>query len=452
MSLTDEFLDALQALERGSAGPVDAVAHRMRRHVADSVAIALAAAPEPGLAEPLIEGAGPAQARGCAIPGRDERLAAPAAAFVHASLAHALDYDDIHDLARLHPTTVCLPAAWATLGADTTSTRDEAAFLQALAIGNEALCRLGLAARPVGDGAVGSWFTTQLFGALAAALVAARILGLDRDRTRHALGLAYMQSAGAKEPAFGTGTTARRIYPGFAAMAGVQAARLARAGVSGPADPVGGAAGIYRAYLGREADDELRACLLDRSRWEAADVAMKPWPTCRLSHPYVGSALALRETVPRTPDRLVLQVNASARRLCEPLPARIRPATLPDATYSIPFVTALAWVHGAPTLRLLRPQVLRDEAVLSLASRIEVVAGAPDGPGHPRGEVQAWIDGECRAWPTVPPADLDDTALRAKFDDALACAGRDDADALWAGIVADRGHLLEALDAACRAA
>ena len=448
MSLTEDFLDTLEALAAGAAGALAPVRQCMRRHTADSLGIALAATAEPGLAARLIEGVGPPVAQGPGVPGCRERLPAAAAAFVHSVLAHALDFDGIHDLARLHPTSVCLPAVWAARGQ---GADDEDRLLDALALGNEALCRLGLAAKPVGDGPVSLWFTTQLFGTLAAALAAARVMGLDRDGQRNALGLAYMQSAGGKEPAFGTGSTARRIYPGFAAMSGVQAARLAAAGVSGPADPLGGAAGIYRTYLGESPDASMRECLLGRSHWHALDVDIKPWPTCRLSHPYIGAALRLRPADGRLPERLVLQVNASARRLCEPREGRARPATLPDATYSIPFVTALTWVHGEPTLRRLRPEVLHDPAVLALAARIELVGGAPDAPGHPVGVVTAWLDGQERSSPTVPPGPLDDATLRAKFDDALAQAGRRDAEALWQGIVVQPGRLLASLEAACAA-
>jgi 2-methylcitrate dehydratase PrpD len=48
-------------------------------------------------------------------------------------------------------------------------------------------------------------------------------------------------------------------------------------------------------------------------------------------------------------ERLDLGVNASPRRLCTPLEQRLRPATLADAKYSAPFVTAATLVHDEPS-------------------------------------------------------------------------------------------------------
>lgn len=455
MTLTEEFLATLAALRTGAAGPLAPVLRRTRRHVADSCAIALGATRDAAFVDALVAGIGPAGRVGSPLLGRADRLAPTAAAFTNAALAHTLDFDDIHDLARLHPTTVCFPAAWAALGVASAGLDAAAAqrrLLEAVALGNEALCRLGLAAQPTGDGPVSGWFTTQLFGAFGAAIAAAHALGLDAAATRDALGLAYMQTAGGKEPAFGTGSTARRIYPAFAAMAGVQAALLARAGLSGPADPLGGAAGVFHIYLQQDVAAQ-RELLLSRNRWHASDVSFKPWPCCRLSHPYVVAALPLRQALQgRVPQRLVLRVNESARRLCEPLPARIRPATLSDATYSIPFVTAFTLVHGEPTLPTLDERALGDEAVLALAARMTIEGDMPDKPGHPVGRVEAQLDdGSLLEAATAAPAELDDVALRRKFDDCLAAAGRRDADELWVGLVATPGGVLAALDAAAAA-
>jgi hypothetical protein len=217
-------------------------------------------------------------------------------------------------------------------------------------------------------------------------------------------------------------------------MTGVTAARLAATGMKAPAGSLDGSAGLWRLYLRREPDAELRDALHDTTRWDSLATEIKPWPCCRLSHPYVAAALSLREALAGRPvERLVVGVNASALRLCEPLAARLSPATLADAKYSVPFVTAATLVHGAPTLQLFGDALLVDPQVRALLARIEVRPGLPDRAGHPPARLQAWLHGsEVAIDAAADGVDApDDRATGAKF---LACArwgGHPDGGMLW---------------------
>jgi 2-methylcitrate dehydratase PrpD len=362
-----------------------------------------------------------------------------AAAFVNSSLIHILDYDDIHDVGRLHPSTCVLPAALAAAQAAPVSDDD---LVDAVALGNELMCRLGMACAPQGEGPGSEWFLTQLFGYLGAGIAAGMVLGLDSERLVSCLGLAYMQLAGGKEAGFGTGATSRGIYPAFAAQGGLQAAFLAQAGVTGPVGALDGAAGLFRIYLAGALSSRQSALLLDFSHWHAMRVDIKPWPSCRLSHPYVAVALAARSACKDFPAaRVRVAVNPSAGRLCRPLAQRRRPLTLQDAKYSIPFMTAYALVHGAPSLSGLTLDVLRDEAVLAVADRIELEDSLADNPGHPQA-VLTLLDGDrVVREESFDPGDLQvgEAAARRKFDDCLHHAGwREQASSLWGAIMHGR--------------
>ncbi len=395
---------ARQALERRARIPDD-VAAKVRLHVADAIGIALAGRRE----SPLAAEAVPAFA--------------PAVAFRYAALMHVLDYDDIHDAARLHPTTVTLSAALAAAQAVGASLAD---VRGAVAVGNELMCRMGLMWKPSGSGPGSDWFLTQLLGYFAGALSAGLVMGFDEDALVSALGLAYMQAAGAKEAGFGVGSNARSIYPAFAALGGVHSALLARAGIDGPPSALEGAAGLFHAYFGRQPDGQALELLLDPEAWHFRATEVKPWPCCRLSHPYVAAAFALRETLPREPiARVVALVNASAAKLCRPLAARRVPQTLQDAKYSIPFMTAFALVHGRADLSVLNPAVVNDARVLELAQRVEIEESLPDGPGHPPAVVVVEAGGhEFRSGVGRPPV-LDAAGIRAKFEACLLSAGLD---------------------------
>lgn len=412
--------------------PPERLIARTRLHVADATAIALAASARSPMTAQLLGSTIGAHGP-CRVIGRGERLPPGLAAYVNAALVHTLDFDDIHDLARLHPTAVTLPAALA--AADLVDATGET-VLRGVLLGNELMCRLGCAWAPGGSGPGSEWFLTQLFGYFGAALAAGIVLGLPEDGLVSALGLAYMQAAGGKQAGFGTGSDARSIYPAFAAMGGTHAALQARAGVTGPEEALDGAAGLFRIYLGGDAGPEQVAQLLDAGAfaWEATEI--KPWPSCRLSHPYLAAALAVRAQLGGAPPlHVVIGVNASAARLCRPLAARRRPATLQDAKYSIPFMTSFMLVHGRVDLDNLTAAALADPAVLALAGRIEIRDGLPDRPGHPPAEITAAFAGGTATGRMAGALALDAAQVAAKFRACLRHAGIASlADPLWSAL------------------
>jgi len=443
--LSVELARALQHLR--AKGIPEEVKRSVRLHIADAIGIGIAARSSElagcvTSAQHALSGPGP-----CSLLGGG--AAAPAsAAFINASLIHILDYDDIHDQGRLHPGPVALPAAMAALETTgMTAAAADKALIEAVALSTELMCRLGLAWSPKGQGAGADWFLTQLFGYVAAAVAAAGVLGLDEDRVVSAIGLAYMQAAGGKQAGFGTGATARAIYPAFAAQGGLQAALLAQAGLTGPEGALDGDAGLFPVYFGGHLGQAQRAALLDFGHWHCLDVDFKPWPCCRLSHPYVAVALAARERLRGSECRRVIaEVNASAARLCRPLDQRRRPATLQDAKYSIPFMTAFALVRGAPTLDNLNESVLHDQAILDMAQRIEVEEALADNAGHPAAVLHVEQAGEPPSRHAFEAADLhmDQAAVKSKFVQCLRYADRaGDAETIWLAIM--EGRIMDAV-------
>lgn len=380
------------ALQATGAIPPE-VRDKTRVHVADSVAIAHAASVQ-AVGRDITsitartDGAGPAH-----VLGSTDRLSPVGAAFANSALIHALDFDDVHDLARLHPTAVALPAALA--AADLAGNADRRPVEQAVAVGNELMCRLGTAIAPAGTGPAADWFLTQLLGYVGAAVAAGLVMDLDEPALVSAIGLATMQAAGAKEAGFGVGSTARAIYPAFAASGGLRSAVLAAGGLVGPPRGLDGDAGLFHLYLGGPLDPVQAEQLVDPlRRWDFMETQLKRWPCCRLSHPYVAATLQARSDLdPELVTRIVVRADPAAARLCRPLGARTRPQTLTDAKYSIPFLVAFTLVHGAPDLDNLTDAALDDQHVLRVARSVEVVETGTDSAGEPEAYIAFASDG-----------------------------------------------------------
>lgn len=272
-----------------SADLPDDVLRLTQAFVLDTLGVLAAGTTAPGIAEL-------ADALGAMEPGGglsklllDGRTATPlTAAFVNASAAHALDFDDTHDVARVHAFSVVLPVAMA--AAEMRGGVGGREFLAALAIGAEVFCRFGLACpHHLAKG----WHPTTGFGCFAAAATAAKILELDADQTLHALALAYVQMSGNTQ-SIADGALSKRLGPGFAARNGLVAAQIARAGLTGPRRFLEGEGGLFALY----ADGNGRPDLLIEglgAHWHLRDLSMKPYPCCRCTHTLIHIGLDLHK-------------------------------------------------------------------------------------------------------------------------------------------------------------
>ncbi|WSG11291.1 MmgE/PrpD family protein [Nonomuraea sp. NBC_01738] len=290
-------------------------------------------------------------------------------------LTHTLDYDDTHAGGLVHATAPVMPVALA-VGEETGAT-GQAIMLAALA-GYEAVCRFG-AAVPHGFHAHGL-HATAACGPLAAALVAARLYGLSAGRTVDALGIAGSQAGGLLE-FLNTGASTKQLHPGFAAHAGVLAARLARAGATGPDTVLEGEHGLYGALLGRPGTNPVR----DLGRvWEVTRITIKPYPACQLLHAALDAARLARQQVARQDiGSVVAQVHPDAAALvCGP--GKERPRTPYDAKFSLPWCVAAMLIDGEVTTETFRDIGRADVADLAARVATEIAdlpCAAADQPG-----------------------------------------------------------------------
>lgn len=379
MTLAREITRMLLA-KRASITPQ--MRSKAKLHIIDTLGIGVAASYRSPVAKELLAALTLGGTSGhCGVLGLAGGYPPANAALTNGALSHILDYDDIHDDARIHPTSVTLYAALA--AAEVSGAKGDA-LIDATIIGGEMISRFAMLIKPKGSGPGAYWFLSQLFGYLGGCFAAGVAMDFDEDQIVSSLGLAYMTLAGGKEPAFGMGSTARGIYTGLAAQGGAQAAILTKAGITGPDTSLDGTAGLFSLYLGVELTAAQKDTLTDPAPWLWADTNLKPWPSCRTSHPFVATAVALRQQVPlEAISRIIVTVNARAEFLCKPIEQRRQPKTMADAKYSIPFMVAFALAQERIDLVSLSEQSLTDPTILALAQKIEIDASLPDTPGTP---------------------------------------------------------------------
>ena len=313
--------------------------------------------------------------------GAGRRMAAAEAAFVNGVLAHSLDYDDTHLPSILHPSASVVPAS---LAVAEWREATGAALVDAVAVGLEIAVRLGMGGYdPRARQSVyfeRGQHATSICGAVGSAAAAARLLELDADRIADAMGVACSMASGIIE-ANRAGGTVKRLHCGWAARAGVTAAQLAARGITGPRTAVEGRFGLFRAFLGEDADTAAVTSELG-SRWEAERIFYKPYPANHFTHAAIDAAIGLRRRGLRPDDvaSAVLEVAPpTVRTIGDPIDAKRTPETGYLAQFSGPYAVAAGLLGGnglGVGLGDFSDDLARDPARRELMARIDV-AGDP---------------------------------------------------------------------------
>jgi len=280
---------------------------------------------------------------------------APEAAWLNATAAHALDYDDAAQ--RGHISVVVVPAVLAEAEA---LEADGRRMVAAYAAGYEAWAEL--MRREPDHYHNRSWHPTGMFGAIAAAAACASLRGLTPTQTAHALAIAASQGAGLIA---NFGSMTKPYHAGRAAHAGVMAARLAQRGFTAAVDALEHPKGLLRGLSPAGRVDVASPVEAGRD-WKLprGGVNIKKYPTCFATHRALDGMLALLQDHPLRPGE-VERIEVTISRRNRATLRFARPQTALEAKFSMQFAMACALVArrcGLPELHetfLLRADVQR---------------------------------------------------------------------------------------------
>jgi 2-methylcitrate dehydratase PrpD len=404
---------------------------QVRRAAIDTIGVMLAGASEPVAhitrTVARVEGGAPL----CTVIGSALRTSPTWAALCNGAAGHAHDFDDTNFALMGHPSVPLLATALACAEAEPT---DGATVALAYLIGFEVSAALGLALNP-GHYTRG-WHATATLGTVGCAAAAARLRGLDVAQTVHALGIAASLASGLKE---NFGSMTKPYHAGHAALNAVTAVALARAGMTASPTALDGSQGFAAAFSGEKlspgAFDELgREWQIVRS-----GIAVKPYPSCALTHSAIDALIDLRARHHLTPA-LIDDVEVGVNHVVPEVLRHPAPTNALERKFSMPYCAAAALGRGRVAIDDFEDGPVRDADVAALVPRVRMVVD----PSLPEGlDQQAWSrvtvrlrDGRTLAEPPRgasghPDAPLSDGQLREKF---LACAAgvlaRGDAEAL----------------------
>ena len=312
------------------------------------------------------------------ILGRNETLAAPAAALCNGTATHGFELDDLLDEAIVHPGAIVVPAALAAAEAiDAPGSR----LLLGIIAGYEAINRVGLAigVEPARRG----HHQTALAGPLGAVMAAGVVMNLSRAHLTAAVGLACSTSSGTKSFAAGTGGgMMKRMHAGRAAEAGVRMAQLAARGFTAPPTALDGHFGLLEVLAGKSARPEQLALDLGR-RWAVEQVYVKVYPCCAWIQATVQQLVAMRGAQPVKAEevkKLRIGVCSYAARNN----GNVAPPDTMGAQYSLPYCAALAVTADPRDPAMYFGDQLDEPARRKLARRIELVVDPEMETAYPK--------------------------------------------------------------------
>jgi 2-methylcitrate dehydratase PrpD len=346
----------------------DAVVKTVKSLMLDTLGVIGGAAAAPGIAalnERLAKWERTGSATGLTT---RRKYSPPSAALANGAAAHALDFDDQHDPARVHTSCVVLPALLAT--AEDVGKIGGRDFVLAMAIGAELHARLGLACyNSLGKG----WHPTMIFGTLAAAVAAGRLLGLDAEGLQNALGMAFHQASGSAQ-SMRDGVISKRLGAGFAARNAVVGAFLAADGLTGTRRTLEGNAGLFALYERNEVNTDVLMQGLG-STWRTPEYSFKPYPCCRCNHTPIGLGVRLHAEGVRAEDVEAIEIRMGhVNWLTVGEPYDVARDSVVHAQFNAAYSFARALGDGRVDLKTYTKEAIADRRIVALARVTKVIS------------------------------------------------------------------------------
>jgi 2-methylcitrate dehydratase PrpD len=336
-----------------------------KKSIFDTLGVTMAASGmEPAvrsLVETVKESGGTQEA---SILGFGGKVPAMMAAFANGAMSHSLDFDDQTPWGA-HPDSSVVPSTLALAERKGGITGKQ--LITAVAVGQDMFARFRQFIGWRQD-----WNFTSAVGVFSAAAAASHVLGLNRQQTAHAFGIASMQACGTMELIFGIGSDLRGMYAGFTSKGAVLAALLAQKGITGIGGVFEGKTGIFNTYFGGRYDREKMLQDLG-TNFMGGTTLYKAWPAVGNSHTYIHATLELMKEARLSAndiEEIRVYVGDFTQEMCTPLEIRRAPSTLVDAKFSLPFLVGIAAAKGRMGVSQLSPEGLRDPEVLAMAKRV----------------------------------------------------------------------------------
>lgn len=282
------------------------------------------------------------QAGPCTVVGEVDRRPSHYAALLNGAFAHAMDFDDTHRRAVMHPGAPIFSTLMAVAEEKGCSGRE---FLTAAIAAYDVINKIGMAE---GDGVHKRGFhPTATTGIFAATLGAGRLLGLSRVQAINAMGINVSQAAGSQQFVEFGGWN-KPFHVGMAAHNSIFALALAKRGFIGATSPLEGRFGYFFSYSADGWDPAKITGL--GTEFEVMYTSIKPYPCCRYNHAIIEAGVELVRDNHLAPEDIAsidAYINPTGHNIVsEPVHVKREPTSIVLGQFSLYFAAAVAAVDG----------------------------------------------------------------------------------------------------------
>ena len=281
------------------------------------------------------------------------------AALINGMAGAAYSYFDSYSSAHLHP-GVAHTAALLAVAERTKPSGAE--FLSAYAAGIEVACRLTKAIALAPAEADVGWSMGAIVSGVSSALAAGRLLGLNKEQSAWAMGIAAAAASGTRSE---LGTMTGSLLFGQAAHIGVRSALLGLNGFTSSARSLEGKYGFARMFSRRPNLSSLVERL--EESYECLSISYKPYPTDIAIHASIDAMLHLTAEHGVTSSEVV-RINVHGSDVAASFCDRPSPLNDVDAKFSLHHWVAVAVARGGAGLEEGRIDVIQDPEVGRLRS------------------------------------------------------------------------------------
>lgn len=295
------------------------------------------------------------------------------AALVNGVMIGAFELEHVGHVS--HPSGTVFPAAFAAAEREHSDGR---AFILALALGYEAVCRIGEAQTSATEKERG-FHNPGVNGAFGAALAVGKLLGLDAMTLASAMGIAGSHAVGLVEFVW-EGAMTKRLHLGRASQLGLESAQLARKKFTGPTTILEGRYGYFQAYSPKPQIEKLLNGL--GSEWLMQTMVIKPFGCHARCQAIVQAIQELMRKEPFNPES-INRIEVKGSQAIEDRHLILEPNSILGAQYSIPFTIAVALYKDMSNPLVYNEETLWNPAIRQLAKKVEIRGdSARSGKSH----------------------------------------------------------------------
>jgi 2-methylcitrate dehydratase len=264
--------------------------------------------------------------------------------------------------------------------------RDGRSLIAAIALAYEVFCRLS---DQVVSGDLG--WDQGMFSIVGATCAAGALMGLNEDELGHAISLALAPNLPLGVTRTGELSMWKGCATASATRAGVFAAQLAAAGMSGPGEPFEGRRGLWE-QAGVTDKVTLKQFGGDGQNFLINDTTFKFYPSQIHTQSPIGLAVELRPQVNLAAiESINIETYKSGVSSPATEPEKWDPQTRETADHSIPFLVAMALQDGAVTPGSFTPQRISDPSLRALMAKMTMSEGSGFTEKYPQ-QYNCWIE------------------------------------------------------------